>query len=233
MDLIDRVSCELRLTRVESIDLICSRSNSPVALFLLFPRRQPSTIGRKSSLKRRNTARCNVRVTYRKRNVFFMIAHFSIITSSSRPSLSPWEKHGSRNHMYLLRKTGRVSRKREEGGETEGDCDSPSSISAPSFPSRFQKNCRWTDGSSGRFWCVIPMADIELLPARTHQKIERASKPTNMTISHQREERLNSINTCYIQTRTRPHKHTHIYIYIYVYRRHAHTLTQCAYARRI
>lgn len=140
-DLIDRVSYELRLTRVAW----AHREYRFNLLKIEFAGCSVSLVSatftfhdwEKIESQRRHTARYNVRVTHRKHNVFFMIVHFSIITSSPRPRSSSSGKTGSRNYTYLFRKTRRASRKREEGGEKEGDCGSPSSIPRRSLPSRF------------------------------------------------------------------------------------------------
>lgn len=116
-------------------------------------------------------------------------------------------KMGSRNHTYLFRKTRRASRKREEGGEKEGDCGSPLNIPWRSLPSRFQKNCRWTmifvaSGASSP-WRISSYCQ------REHTK-DRTCVEANQFDDHQREERLNSMNMLHTNAHMTTQIHAHI-----------------------
>lgn len=123
------------------------------------------------------TARCNVRVTHRKYNVFFMIVRFSIIASSSRPSLPHLRKNGIAKSYVLIQKNEKsVEKERGRGRERRRLRLSVKYTSA--FASIAFSEELPMDDDLRRFWCVIPMADIELLPARTHQRSNvRRSQP--------------------------------------------------------
>lgn len=77
------------------------------------------------------------------------------------------------------------------------------------------------DGDFLRFWCVIPMADIELLPARTHQRSNvRRSQP----IWRSPKRRTTQSNE-YV-TYKRAHNHTkYTHIHMYTCTRDTHTRT--------
>lgn len=130
-------------------------------------------------------------------------------------------KIGSRESYVLIQKNEKSLEKERERGEKEGNCGSSSNIPRRSLPSRFQKNCRWT---------VIFFASGASSPRRIssycqreHTK-DRTCVEANQFDDHQREERLNPMNTLHTNAHTIT-RNTRTYICIRVQETRTHVLT--------
>lgn len=136
-----------------------------------------------------------------------MIVRFSIIASSSRPSLPHLRKNGIAKSYVLIQKNEKSVEKERGRGRERGDCGSPLNIPRRSLPSRFQKNCRWTmifvaSGASSP-WRISSYCQWE------HTK-DRTCVEANQFDDYQREERLNSMNMLLTNAHTTTQIHAHI-----------------------
>lgn len=157
-----------------------------------------------------------------------MIVRFSIIASSSRPSLPYLRKNGIAKSYVLIQKNEKsVEKERGRGRERRRLRLSVKYTLA--FASIALSEELPMDDDLRRFWCVIPMADIELLPARTHQRSNvRRSQP----IWRSPKRRTTQFNEHVTHKRAYDHTNTRTYK-IYTYRRHAHTYSRWRNARTL
>lgn len=178
------------------------------SLYLSRFRDIPSMDGGESS-QHRHRARCNFRVTYH--NAFF-IARTFLYSPVVREFFSSGRTRSRNRTCPEKKKKTRRERERERKRETLFERFTAKDTSIRSLSPHFYGLPMDRDL---RHFCVIPMADIELLPARTHQRSNvRWSQliwwsPKRRTTLNRHESHAYAHTITHVHIRVQRHAHTY------------------------